>query len=144
MANVRCNFRSPRCDGHSGRSTQSWRKRKFETVAAEPQWGKIRGMDVERSSRTPTALRQTFTALFATTFILSLIVSIAAPEARLFSACLLAAYLVKTVIRVVNSGNRRDEGWQIAREIGLAARVLAGLIVTLAVLFAVVWFASRP
>jgi hypothetical protein len=100
-------------------------------------------MDVEPSSRAATAFRQSFNALFWTVFVLSLFVSIAAPPARLFSGCLLAAYLVKTFVRVVNSGNRRDECWQVAREIGLAAKVLVVGALILVALFAVAWFALR-
>jgi hypothetical protein len=100
-------------------------------------------MDVEPSSRAPVALRQSFNALFATVLVLSLLASTAVPGARIFSACLLAAYLVKTFTRVVNSEKREDECWKIAREIGLAARIIAGLSLALAAMFAAVWFASR-
>jgi hypothetical protein len=99
-------------------------------------------MDVERSSRAAVALRQSFNALFATVLVLSLFASVPVPEARLFSASLLAAYFLKTIVRIVNSEKRRDECWQIAREIGLAARVIVAVALTLGVLFAIAWYAA--
>src|SRR5689334_280548 len=101
-------------------------------------------MDVEKSSKASGAFHQAFSALFGTVLVFSLILSIAEPQARPFSGCLLAAYLVKAVVRVINSENRRDECWQIAREIGFAARVLVWLAVVLAAIFVVARIALRP
>jgi hypothetical protein len=101
------------------------------------------GMDVERSSRALEASLKSFNALFATVLVFSLIVSVAVPDARMFPGCLLAAYFVKTVVRVVNSDNRRDECWRIAGQIGFALTVLATMLLALAVIFAILLVARR-
>jgi len=89
-------------------------------------------MDVEKSSRAAVAFLQSCNAMFWTIFVFSLIASVAIPEARLLSGSLLAACFVKTAVGVINSENRRDEFWRIARQMGFVFKVVAAIVLALA------------